>query len=318
MRILAAALAFLVATALGHCVSKTDTCYHDGAKDRILPYPSLKPFPISNMNRETCMQLCDTAGYSIAAVENGKQCFCGNKLAVTAEKADTSACNLPCPGNRKEMCGASSLANVLTFSCTTGPKDPTPPPTPAGGRPATPTPAPPPPAPRPPYKSGNLNVLFIASDDMRAELSIYGSSHMHTPNFERLAKMSTVFDRGYIAVSVCMPSRTALLSSRRPDTTRNYELNGAGEYHRNVVNATTVPQWFKEQGYITYGCGKLFHYLPPQVNRPKSYGRTILYMKKHSHMILFLLYDFRRSHTPSMKLHHPDSSAEPCRNTTST
>jgi arylsulfatase A-like enzyme len=99
---------------------------------------------------------------------------------------------------------------------------------------------------------------------MRAELSIYGSEHMHTPNFERLAAMGTVFERGYIAVSVCMPSRTALLSSRRPDTTRNYELNGATEYHRNVVNATTVPQWFKEHGYITYGIGKLFHYLPQE------------------------------------------------------
>ena len=102
------------------------------------------------------------------------------------------------------------------------------------------------------------------SDDMRAELGIYGSAHMHTPNLDRLGESGTIFDRGYIAVSVCMPSRTAGLTSRRPDTTRNYELRGAAEYHRNVVNATTIPQFFKEAGYITYGCGKLFHYLPAE------------------------------------------------------
>ena len=61
-----------------------------------------------------------------------------------------------------------------------------------------------------------------------------------------------------------MPSRTAGLTGRRPDTTRNYELVGQREYHRNVVNATTIPQFFKEQGYITFGCGKLFHYLPEE------------------------------------------------------
>ena len=38
-------------------------------------------------------------------------------------------------------------------------------------------------------------------------------------------RMCTVFERGYIAVSVCMPSRTALLTSRRPDTTRNWQIS---------------------------------------------------------------------------------------------
>jgi arylsulfatase A-like enzyme len=102
------------------------------------------------------------------------------------------------------------------------------------------------------------------SDDMRAELGAYGSSHMHTPHLDHFGASGTVFDRAYIAVSVCMPSRTAGLTSRRPDTTRNYELRGAAEYHRNVVNATTIPQFFKERGFVTYGCGKLFHYMPAE------------------------------------------------------
>lgn len=60
-------------------------------------------------------------------------------------------------------------------------------------------------------------------------------------------------------VSLCMPSRTAFLTSRRPDTTRNYVIGH--EYWRTTggPNATSLPQHFKESGYRTVGMGKIFH-----------------------------------------------------------
>ena len=66
---------------------------------------------------------------------------------------------------------------------------------------------------------------MIAIDDMRPELSIYGYDHMHTPNMERLANRSIVFERAYVQVALCMPSRTALLTSRRPDTTKDWTIS---------------------------------------------------------------------------------------------
>ena len=205
------------------------------------------------------MQMCHDRSYTVAGVEAGDQCFCGNATSHGAQRASMSLCNAPCAGNPAETCGAKDFVSILTFSCSGDHPDPYPP------VPPPPPPTPPPtPTPRPPFKAGLKNVLFIMSDDMRAELGVYGSTHMHTPNFDKFGASSTVFERGYIAVSVCMPSRTAGLTGRRPDTTRNYELRGSAEYHRNVVNATTIPQFFKERGYITYGCGKLFHYLPQE------------------------------------------------------
>lgn len=41
------------------------------------------------------------------------------------------------------------------------------------------------------------NLLFIMFDDLRPELSIYGHDYMITPNFERLAKRSVVFDYAF-------------------------------------------------------------------------------------------------------------------------
>jgi hypothetical protein len=154
---------------------------------------------------------------------------------------------MPCAGDPSEKCAAPYFVSVLTFMCK-GKPDPLPPLPPLPPPPPPPRP-PPPPTPRPPFKRGQKNVLFVMSDDMRAELGVYGSEHMHTPNFDAFGASATVFERGYIAVSVCMPSRTAGLTGRRPDSTRNYELRN-DEYHRNVVNATTIPQFFKERGCV--------------------------------------------------------------------
>ena len=68
------------------------------------------------------------------------------------------------------------------------------------------------------------NVLFIMYDDLRPQLSIYGKKYMHTPNFERLASRSVVFDNAFCQIAVCSPSRNSLLTSRRPDTTGHYEV----------------------------------------------------------------------------------------------
>ena len=103
------------------------------------------------------------------------------------------------------------------------------------------------------------NVLFLVSDDMRPELGAYGASHVHSPHLDALAADGMVFERSYIMVSLCMPSRTAFLTSRRPDTTKNYVIGA--EYWRTTggPNATTLPQHFKQSGYRTVGMGKIFH-----------------------------------------------------------
>ena len=68
------------------------------------------------------------------------------------------------------------------------------------------------------------NVLFMVSDDLRPELGVYGAKHIHSPNLDALPADGMLFERAYIMVSLCMPSRTAFLTSRRPDTTKNYVI----------------------------------------------------------------------------------------------
>ncbi len=100
------------------------------------------------------------------------------------------------------------------------------------------------------------NVLFIMADDLRAELASYGSP-AHTPNLDRLARMSMQFDRAYCQQAVCNPSRSSLLTGRRPDTLRIW--NNGTHFRELNPDVTTLPLWFKQHGYTTRCVGKIFH-----------------------------------------------------------
>jgi iduronate 2-sulfatase len=100
------------------------------------------------------------------------------------------------------------------------------------------------------------NVLFIMADDYRAELATYGSAAL-TPNLTRLARRAVQFDRAYCQQAVCNPSRSSMLTGRRPDTLRLW--NNGTHFRELNPDITTLPLHFKQQGYTTRNVGKIFH-----------------------------------------------------------
>eukprot|EP00729_Bicosta_minor_P015652 gene15652-10871_t len=68
-----------------------------------------------------------------------------------------------------------------------------------------------------------IDVLLIMSDDMRAELGCYGCSHM------------------------------------LPDTSMTWSVVPTEYWRDRGGNFTTLPQYFREHGYLTIGSGKIFH-----------------------------------------------------------
>ncbi len=125
-------------------------------------------------------------------------------------------------------------------------------------------------------QSPKKDVLFIAVDDLRTELGAYGRTEVKTPNLDKLAAQSMVFERAYCQVAVCSPSRTSLLTSRRPDTNHVWEISPA-EYWRTFTNATTIPQYFKENGYVSAGMGKIFHPGKPNGFDDEKYSWSLPY-----------------------------------------
>ena len=100
------------------------------------------------------------------------------------------------------------------------------------------------------------NVLFLMADDFRPELATYGSPAI-TPNLNRLARRSVQFDRAFCQQAVCNPSRSSLLTGRRPDTIRIW--NNSTHFRELNPDLVTLPQWFKQHGYTTRCAGKIFH-----------------------------------------------------------
>jgi hypothetical protein len=101
------------------------------------------------------------------------------------------------------------------------------------------------------------NVLFIAVDDLRADLGCYGNQAIRSPHLDKLATRSTLFERSYCQQAVCNPSRASLLTGLRPDTLGIWNL--ATHFREKRPDIVTLPQLFKQQGYTTHGVGKIFH-----------------------------------------------------------
>ena len=99
-----------------------------------------------------------------------------------------------------------------------------------------------------------LNVLFIASDDMRPQLGCYGDPTVKSPHLDALAKRGMVFERSYVQQALCSPSRIALLSGRYPATTGIFEIGRP--LRATMPDITTLPQHFKNHGYHTRSLGK--------------------------------------------------------------
>ncbi|MCC5805423.1 MAG: sulfatase [Opitutales bacterium] len=118
-------------------------------------------------------------------------------------------------------------------------------------------------APRP-------NVLLISVDDFKPQTAAYGHEIMHTPNLDRLAAEGVLFERAYCQQAICAPSRASLLTGMRPDSTGVIDLF---THFRDInPDAVTLPQLFAENGYGTWGTGKIFHASRPGDPDDQSYS----------------------------------------------
>ncbi|MDH7600020.1 MAG: sulfatase [Sedimentisphaerales bacterium] len=100
------------------------------------------------------------------------------------------------------------------------------------------------------------NVLLIISDDLRAELGCYAGM-ARTPNLDRLASAGVWFDRAYCQFPLCNPSRSSMLTGKHPTTIGI--LDNRTSFRQTRPGLVSMPQWFRQHGYLTFRAGKIFH-----------------------------------------------------------
>ena len=142
------------------------------------------------------------------------------------------------------------------------------------------------------------NVLMIVVDDLRPQFNLaYEHSFMKTPALDEfaLSKGTVTFTRAYAQVAHCSPSRNSFMTSRYPDTLKIWNVNtdfrNLGK-HEGPPNPGIfpIPHWFKRNGYLVFGGGKVYHPNHPKANdKPFSWsdgtklGGKIKYFNDHDH-----------------------------------
>lgn len=107
-----------------------------------------------------------------------------------------------------------------------------------------------------PAAAPKYNVLFLISDDLRAELGSYGGL-AKTPNLDALANKAVRFERAYCQYPLCNPSRASLLTGHYPS---NNGVIGNRDNWRDVhPDWVTLPRLFKDNGIPSLRTGKIFH-----------------------------------------------------------
>lgn len=119
-------------------------------------------------------------------------------------------------------------------------------------------------------QSARPNLIVITTDQQRFDAAgIYGNRMIQTPHIDRLGSEGVVFERGYCASPVCVPTRASLVTGHCAYHPRRFE--------RFAVNdpADTVPSHLKAAGYRTHGIGK-FHFAPVRERRLNGFDSLVL------------------------------------------
>ena len=109
------------------------------------------------------------------------------------------------------------------------------------------------------------NVLFIAIDDMNDWTGFLGGHpQAKTPNMDALARKGVNFTNAHCPAPGCSPSRNALLYGVEPFNSGLYAFyDQAGFSGKVLTDCASLPQFFKANGYNTYGSGKIHHRREP-------------------------------------------------------
>ncbi|KAF8269906.1 WSC domain-containing protein [Lactarius quietus] len=95
-------------------------CFTDDPSHRTLTSKDITD--ASNLTVECCVNSCKSQNYIYAGVENGNECYCGNKVAFVAEGIPQSQCSSKCVGNYSESCGGSESLELYWSGAIPSPK----------------------------------------------------------------------------------------------------------------------------------------------------------------------------------------------------
>ncbi|WP_437221989.1 sulfatase [Planctomicrobium sp. SH661] len=115
------------------------------------------------------------------------------------------------------------------------------------------------------------NIVMIVVDDLNDWVGcLQGHPQAQTPHIDALASRGMLFANAHCQAPLCNPSRTSVLTGKRPSSTGVYALEPWLRKAPALQDCVTLPEYFKKNGYEVIIGGKLFHGGgPPQEERAR-------------------------------------------------
>jgi iduronate 2-sulfatase len=99
------------------------------------------------------------------------------------------------------------------------------------------------------------NVVLVLVDDLNTRVGAWGAPVL-TPVMDRLAARGVRFDRAYVQVAMCSPSRVSMMTGWRPERTGVW--NNLDPPRRE--GAVPIQEYFAAHGVVTAAVGKVYHF----------------------------------------------------------
>ena len=95
------------------------------------------------------------------------------------------------------------------------------------------------------------NIVFIISDDQAwTDYGFMGHPEIKTPNLDRLADQSLLFERGYVAAPLCRPSLASMLTGLYPSQHGITGNDVDGNNRRAELDKPLRKQFYKHQNFV--------------------------------------------------------------------
>lgn len=104
------------------------------------------------------------------------------------------------------------------------------------------------------------NILFVLTDQMRYDaIHAHGNPIIKTPTLDKMVEEGISFERAYTPCPVCVPARYTMHTGEMPHQTGVYENYTLP----SVTERKSFMQYLQENGYQTFGAGKM-HFVFPE------------------------------------------------------
>jgi arylsulfatase A-like enzyme len=147
------------------------------------------------------------------------------------------------------------------------------------------------------------NILWIVSEDNSPFIGAYGDTFATTPNIDRMALSSVLYENAFATAPVCAPARSTLITGVYPTAMGTQHMRSTYPIPEFIK---FFPRYLREAGYYTTNNAKKDYNAPDQPEAWDESSDKATYKNRKPRQPFFAVFNLQVSHESS--LHKPVDS----------